>query len=162
MVTTSAMCRRPTDGARARLGLAAAIVSIAPALARAEPAIPRAEPAPLAAASIAVDDAATGGAMLARLAGHRARLIAGRLVIDDVAGEGRPWVGVIERRGDGLWLVTDGGAVRLAGPLARPRVAGPGYRAWATGALAGDAPPTLLVRRLGILARPAARAAPRR
>ena len=113
-------------------------------------------PAPLTAASIAVDGAA-GPAMLARLAGQRARLVGGRLVIDDIAGEGRPWVGVVERRGADLWLVTDDGAVRLAGPLARPRVAGPGYRVWATGRLApatGAAPPTLRLRRIGVLARP--------
>lgn len=109
-------------------------------------------PAPITASSIAVEPAA-GAAMLRRLEGQRARLIAGRLVIDDVAGEGRPWVGVIERRGAALWLVTDDGAWRLTGPLARPRVAGPGYRAWVTGVVDAGAS-TLRVRRLGILAPP--------
>ena len=114
-------------------------------------------PAPLTACAIAVAPG-DGPAMLARLDGQQARLVADRLVIDDVAGEGRPWVGVIERHGTALWLRTADGPVQLDGPLARPRIAGPGYRAWATGALA-DAPgavPRLRLRRLGILARPAA------
>lgn len=118
---------------------------------------PAATPAPPTAAAIAIDPA-DGPAMLARLAGHQARLVDGRLIVDDVAGEGRPWVGVIERHGAELWLRTDDGPLRLAGPLARPRIAGPGYRAWATGsvtdALTPGGPPTLRLRRLGILARP--------
>ncbi len=111
------------------------------------------ESAPLAASSIAVTPAQVP-ALLARLHGQRARVVADRLVIDDVAAEGRPWVGVIERRGDRLWLRTDDGAVMLAGPLARPRIAGPGYLAWVTGRVAPGAPTTLHVRRLGILAAP--------
>lgn len=118
-------------------------------------------PAPLAAASLAIT-AAEAPAMLARLVGQRARVVAGRLVIDDIAGEGRPWVGVVERHGAELWLRTDAGPLRLDGPLARPRIAGPGYRAWAIGAVTParpatpGAPPTLRLRRLGILARPPA------
>lgn len=116
-------------------------------------------PAPLSAASLAVTPA-EAPVILARLVGQRARVVAGRLVIDDIAGEGRPWVGVIERHGAELWLRTDDGPLRLAGPLARPRVAGPGYRAWAIGAVTAAAPappgtpPTMRLRRLGILARP--------
>ena len=114
---------------------------------------PAVTPAPQAAASLAIAPTEAAG-MLERLAGHRARVVAGRLIIDDVAGEGRPWVGVIERRGGALWLRTDGPTLLLGGPLARPRVAGPGYRAWATGTLVAGSPPTLRLRRLGILARP--------
>jgi hypothetical protein len=171
------MCRRPTERAaapvtRGRLGRLAALVRLATLATfatlasaavpmAASVAAPASSPAPLAAGSIAVADDGEARAMLERLRGQRARRVADRLVIDDVAGEGRPWVGTIERRGDELWLITDGGAVRLAGPLARPRVAGPGYRAWVTGALVDGAPPTLRVRRLGILARPSATAAAR-
>ena len=72
--------------------------------------------------------------------------------IEDVAGEGRPLVGVVERRGAALWLVLgDGAAYRLTGPLARPRLAGPGYKVWVLGTIAGD---RLRARRLGVLARP--------
>lgn len=148
----------------------AAVVALALAVASPAVADPGADvaapapvtPAPLSAASLAVDPA-EAPAILARLVGQRARLVAGRLVIDDIAGEGRPWVGVVERHGAALWLRTDDGPLRLDGPLARPRIAGPGYRAWAIGAVtpAGPAtpgaPPTLRLRRVGILARPPAR-----
>ena len=46
---------------------------------------------------------------------------------------------------------TDGSAVELAGPLAVPRIAGPGYKVWVLGRLARGA---LVVRRLGVLAPP--------
>ena len=123
--------------------------------ARSPPPPPVATAAPRAAATIAID-AAQAPAILERLAGHQVRFAAGRVVIDDIAGEGRPWVGVIERRGGELWLRTDVIALRLAGALARPRIAGPGYLAWATGTLEESPMPTLRLRRLGILARPAA------
>ena len=90
-----------------------------------------------------------------RLVGHTvARARGGGWRIVDVAGEGAPEVGVVERRGKALWLVTEGGrALRLAGPLAVPRIAGPGYKVWALGRIgAGGA---LWVRRLGVLRRPA-------
>jgi len=119
---------------------------------------PTVTPAPPTAASIAIAPA-DGPAVLARLEGHRARLVGDRLIVDDVAGEGRPWLGVIERHGAELWLRTDDGPLRLAGPLARPRIAGPGYRVWATGARTDGAlglPPTLRLYRLGVLARPTA------
>jgi len=115
-----------------------------------------AAPAPAAAASIAIA-AGTGPAMLARLAGQRARLDGDRLVIDDIAGEGPPWIGVVERRGPALWLVGETFARRLTGPLARPRLAGPGYLVWVTGAPVGD---TLVARRLGVLAAPQPRGSP--
>ncbi|MBK9036054.1 MAG: hypothetical protein IPL61_33220 [Myxococcales bacterium] len=98
-----------------------------------------------------VADPAAARAMLGRLIGHHVGWRDGVLVIDDVAGAGRPWVGTVERRGAALWLVGDGFAWRLRGPLARPRLAGPGYVIWAIGALAGDA---LVLRRLGVLAPP--------
>jgi hypothetical protein len=91
---------------------------------------------------------------IGRLAGHRVQVHAGggyRIV--DVAGEGAPVVGRVERRRDGLWLVPEGGgAVRLRGPLAVPRIAGPGYKVWVVGRRTGDG--SLVARRLGILARP--------
>jgi hypothetical protein len=70
--------------------------------------------------------------------------------IDDIAGEGRPLVGIVERRGDALWLAgADGSAHRLRGPLAVPRIAGPGYKVWALGRVVGR---DLHARRLGVLA----------
>lgn len=95
---------------------------------------------------------AGGDPRLERLAGHDARLVDGRLVIEDVAGEGAPRVGVVERRGDALWLLApDGASWRLRGPLAVPRIAGPGYQVWVLGEVRGD---ELAARRLGVLAPP--------
>ena len=91
--------------------------------------------------------------LLSRLQGHQARIVGDEVVIEDVAGEGKPLVGVVERRGRGLWIVGDGFAVELRGPLARPRIAGPGYRVWVLGERTGD---TLVARRLGVLAAPGA------
>lgn len=93
-------------------------------------------------------------AELARLAGHRVAVAPdGKSYrILDVAGEGLPDVGVVERRGRALLLRrTDGSAVELAGPLAVPRIAGPGYKIWVLGRTEGG---RLAVRRLGVLARP--------
>lgn len=123
------------------LGLALAV-----ALARAEP---RAVPAPSGQWPVA--EPAAARAMLSRLVGQRAGWQDGVLTIADVAGAGRPWIGVVERRGQALWLIGDGFAWRLTGPLARPRLAGPGYLIWAIGAVAGD---RLDVTRLGVLAPP--------
>lgn len=73
--------------------------------------------------------------------------------IADVAGEGRPRVGKIERRGDELWLLGDDGWTGpLAGALAHPRIAGPGYRVWVLGVI--DPNGRLHARRIGVLARP--------
>ena len=106
----------------------------------------------LAAAGGAQADPADGE--LSRLAGHTVARTAAGLRILDVAGEGAPLVGVVERRGRALWLVPGGGgaARRLAGPLAVPRIAGPGYRVWVLGR-PGDGG-SLVVRRLGVLRRP--------
>jgi hypothetical protein len=92
---------------------------------------------------------------LARLVGQRVVLgPGGSYRIADVAGEGAPDVGVVERRGGALWLRPDRGAARrLAGPLAHPRIAGPGYKVWVLGRIGPDG--ALVARRIGILARPA-------
>jgi len=87
----------------------------------------------------------------ARLEGHAFRTGDGVIVIDDIAGAGRPYTGVVERRPDGLWLRTQLGSLKLTGPLARPRIAGPGYRIWVVGHRDGS---TLAAARIGILRRP--------
>lgn len=114
----------------------AAAMTAAPTPARAEPAI----------AAVADE--------LARLDGHRVEVHPdGRgYRIVDVAGEGSPLVGVVERCGDALWLSLTDGAVRLRGPLAVPRIAGPGYKVWVIGRRAADG--SLVARRLGVLAPP--------
>ncbi len=96
-------------------------------------------------------------AEVARLAGQHVDVSESTYVITDVAREGRPLVGTIERRGADLWLVptdADAGApaVKLAGPLAHPRLAGPGYKVWVLGAPQPDG--SLKPRRLGVLRRP--------
>lgn len=102
--------------------------------------------------SVAVADDAEARAIVARLAGQQVRVTPGRVWIADVAGEGSPWVGVVERRGRALWLIGERGeAFELRGPLARPRLAGPGYTVWVLGELDGD---RMQVRRLGVLRRP--------
>jgi hypothetical protein len=111
----------------------------------------------LVAALLALAGTARAGGIddeLARLTGHRIerRAAGAGYRIVDVAGEGAPVVGVVERRGRALVLMTeDGRALVLAGPLAVPRIAGPGYKVWALGRAAGGA---LVVRRLGVLRRP--------
>jgi hypothetical protein len=85
-------------------------------------------------------------AALSRLEGQSAALGPDGLDIADVAGEGRPLVGTVERRGDELWLVPPG--VRVVGPLAHPRLLGPGYRVWVIGT---SAPDGLRAVRLGVL-----------
>lgn len=99
-----------------------------------------------------VADPVAARAMLDRLVGHRVGWRDGALVIDDVAGAGRPWVGIVARRGDRLVLTGDGFAWPLRGPLARPRLAGPGYLIWVSGTIVDGA---LVARRLGVLAPPA-------
>ncbi len=84
---------------------------------------------------------------LSRLAGQRVTETGDSYHIDDIAGEGAPIVGVVERRGEHLYL----GDLRLTGPLSRPRITGPGYKVWAIGKVSGK---TLRLRRIGILARP--------
>ena len=77
-------------------------------------------------------------------------------VIEDVAGEGAPVVGVVEQRSGALWLAGDDGvAYRLAGVLAKPRIAGPGYKIWVIGTVIVHRGENVLrARRLGILAPP--------
>lgn len=97
---------------------------------------------------------------LARLAGHRVEVAPDRATyrILDIAGEGAPEVGVVERRGRALVLRrADGSSIPLAGPLAVPRIAGPGYKVWVLGRVERGA---LVARRLGVLAPPSARIAP--
>ena len=152
----SKRCSTPRGRAALALTIVAALATAAVGDdARPPPPLPVATAAPIAASTIAID-AVPAPAILDRLTGHQVRVVAGRVIIDDIAGEGRPWVGVIERRGRELWLRTDVIALRLVGSLARPRIAGPGYLAWATGTIEDSPTPTLRLRRLGILARPAA------
>jgi len=108
------------------------------------------------AATVAIEPA-EADAIAARLAGHRFELAVDRrsLRIRDVAGAGAPRVGVIERDGAELVLVTAEARWRLAGPLARPRIAGPGYTVWVIGIPSEGKVPRLTVQRLGILRRPA-------
>jgi hypothetical protein len=86
-------------------------------------------------------------AEIARLAGQEIAETPDGYVIEDVAGEGKPLVGVVERRGQELWLVGDV-TVKLVGPLAHPRIAGPGYKVWVLGEKDGDG---YRARRLGVL-----------
>lgn len=99
-----------------------------------------------------VTDPTAARAMLSRLVGHRVGWRDQVLMIDDIAGAGRPWIGVVARQGDALVLTGPGFAWPLRGPLARPRLAGPGYLVWVTGKLVDGA---LVARRLGVLAPPA-------
>jgi hypothetical protein len=116
----------------------------------------------LAAAPARADDATLAvepeevDAIAARLDGQEIEIAADRRAIRivDIAKEGAPRVGVIERDGRALVLVTAEGRWRLAGPLARPRIAGPGYTVWVIGTLDAGNVATLTARRLGILRRP--------
>lgn len=98
---------------------------------------------------------------IARLEGHTITVAANgaSFTIDDVAGEGKPLVGVVERRGKELWLRTSSRQLRLTGPLARPRMAGPRYKVWVLGEVRGE---SLHARRLGILAAPGRFSSPAR
>ena len=88
-----------------------------------------------------------------RLEGHTVSIRRdGGYEITDIAGEGRPIVGVVERRGKHLWVRLQNVAYRLVGPLAVARIAGPGYKVWVVGTISGE---TIRVRRIGVL-RPAA------
>lgn len=114
--------------------------------------LPSPSPAPIEASLIiAPPDRLT--AIAARLTGHRFRLGDHVLLLEDIASLGRPWVGIVRSRCGALFLDTAVASFRLAGPLARPRLAGPGYLLW----LVGTRDPltsTLTIHRLGILARP--------
>lgn len=95
-------------------------------------------------------------AELERLEGQRVAITDQGYEIEDIAGEGKPLVGVVERRGRDLYLVArDGQSYRLQGVLARPRMAGPGYKVWVLGKVSGQAPGLVIdARRLGVLAPP--------
>jgi hypothetical protein len=92
-------------------------------------------------------------AELSRLEGHTVSISADRssYQIVDVAGEGRPMVGIVERRGRALVLRTRDQLLELRGPLAVPRIAGPGYKVWVLGEVREGA---VDVRRIGILRPP--------
>jgi hypothetical protein len=102
-------------------------------------------------AAIVLAPAAEIPAIAARLEGQAFHAGDGVIVIDDIARAGRPWTGVVERRGPALWLVTALGAFELTGPLARPRIAGPGYTIWVVGRREGS---RLAATRIGVLRRP--------
>jgi hypothetical protein len=130
----------------------------------------RATPAPIEAALI-IGAPARLDAMASRLTGHRFRRGDHVLILEDVAGAGRPWVGLVDSRCGELWLDTAVRSFRLTGPLARLRIAGPGYLVWATGTIPSasaeaiearpaeartDGPSASLgLERLGVLAAPA-------
>lgn len=90
---------------------------------------------------------------VARLRGQNVRIAAdGRsYTIVDIAGDGKPLVGVVQVRDGQLWLDTGSHRYRLTGPLAIPRIAGPRYKIWVVGEVSGE---LLRARRLGVLARP--------
>jgi hypothetical protein len=102
-------------------------------------------------------------AIAARLVGQQFTIAPDRssITIDDIAGEGAPRIGVVARDGRALVLDTDEGRFVLAGPLARPRLAGPGYTIWVIGDVQPGSVPTLTIHRLGVLRRPNFPAAPR-
>ena len=84
---------------RASRALALIALALTAAVARAEP--------PAADGRWPVTDPAAARAMLDRLRGHHVGWHDGALEIVDVAGAGRPWVGVVERRGDELVAAED-------------------------------------------------------
>jgi len=138
----------PAAAAAFAAALAAALAVILAAAGAADAAPP---PVAVAARAPRSDIAAE----LARLGGQRVVLAPGGAAyrIVDVAGEGEPLVGVVERRGRALWLRPERGpARRLVGPLAVPRIAGPGYKIWVLGRAAPDG--SLVARRIGVLAPP--------
>ncbi len=107
--------------------------------------------------SVPVADDAEARAIAERLRGHEVRVTPGRVWIPSIAGEASPYVGVVERRGRALWLVGERGeAFELRGPLARPRLAGPGYTVWVVGEL-DERQQAMQVRRLGVLRKPIVR-----
>jgi hypothetical protein len=127
------------------------ILVLVPAIAHAD--MPAPEDEWVRMGSITVESDEDSAALMSRLRGHEVRMDPGRLWIVSIANEGSPWVGTVERRGRALWLVTEESvAIELIGPLARPRLAGPGYTIWALGTFDGST--RLRVSRLGVL-RPA-------
>ena len=92
-------------------------------------------------------------AELSRLQGQAYRLVPGGYEITDIAGEGPAMVGCIENTSEGLVFASGDKRLRLQGPLAVPRIAGPRYKVWVLGRVEG---PSLYATRLGILAAPPA------
>ena len=89
---------------------------------------------------------------ISRLRGHEVeRRADGGYRIVDIAGRGAPLVGVVELRGKELFLRAGEREYRLRGPLAHPRMAGPGYKIWVIGKVRGT---DLVAERLGVLAAP--------
>ncbi|GAB4541335.1 MAG: hypothetical protein Tsb0020_54250 [Haliangiales bacterium] len=154
------MNRLPSPGQRRWWRLGAALAGMTCALTVGVGSLARARAQPSPAPTAGPELAARYRAQLERLTGHQVRVATdgSGFVIEDAAGEGKPLVGVVERRGASLWLVTADAAYRLLGPLAKPRIAGPGYRVWIHGQRGHHAGvPTLRARRLGVLAPPWAR-----
>ncbi len=100
---------------------------------------------------------------LDRLTGHQVVVSAdgADFVITDAAGEGPAMIGTVtlaDEADEQLWLLAvNGDRWRLTGPLAIPRIAGPGYKVWVVGevvhkVLAGEG--VFRPRRLGILRSP--------
>ncbi len=90
---------------------------------------------------------------LSRLEGHDVVVASDGLSyeIRSVAGEGKPLVGIVERAGSQLFLVTANARLELLGPLARPRIAGPGYKVWVIGKVNSGA---ITAKRIGVLRSP--------
>ncbi len=86
-----------------------------------------------------------------RLVGHEVLVTDTGYRIVDIAGEGPPLVGCIERVDRELVLVSRDKRLTLLGPLAVPRIAGPRYKVWVIGSESGT---NLTATRLGILAGP--------
>lgn len=95
---------------------------------------------------------------VARLSGHTVQIAddGKSYTIEDIAGEGKPVVGTVQRRDADLWLVAAEGEWKLKGPLAVPRIAGPGYKVWVLGDT-DDVAGSLTAKRIGILRAPSAR-----
>ena len=91
-------------------------------------------------------------AELSRLVGLEVEVNADSYRIVDVAGEGAPLVGCVHREGASLYFAGAGIRLRLVGPLAVPRIAGPNYKVWVMGKI--EAGTILYATRLGIVSGP--------
>lgn len=94
----------------------------------------------------------TTSAELDRLVGLRVDVGSNGYQIVDVAGEGAPLVGCVKRDGPSLYFENSEHHLRLVGPLAVPRIAGPNYKVWIMGHV--EAGEVLRATRLGILSDP--------
>ena len=93
-----------------------------------------------------------------RLVGHELVVTDTGYEIVDIAGEGPPLVGCVRRRDAHLYLETADRDLRLTGPLAVPRIAGPNYKVWILGTTQDK---SLNAQRIGILAAPGKSTCPR-